>query len=147
MSWEPWKKATMPKRRLGQKHMTPFTMINHHCESSWFIMVLHNDHSPWCFIMMSHDGSSWLMMMKDPYASSWIIIMNRDDSSLWRAVQPWKYSFQGGHVLFAMGPMTFSKASFCQGRLFAMASIAFLTPFCHGSHSICPCWDVHNGMM
>jgi len=38
-----------------------------------------------------------------------------------------------------------SKISFCHGLLFAMAPMAVVTPFHHGSHGIFPCQDCQNG--
>ena len=47
-------------------------------------------------------------------------------------------------ALFTLGAMTFSKAPVYHVRISAMAPIAFVAPFCHGSHGIFPCRDLQN---
>ena len=129
----------------------------------WPVMMIH-DESWWLIMMLYHDdSSSWIIMMHH-YDPSWWIMMNHDDSTWWIMMThhyeapcgPEKIPFRAVMCFLQWEPWHVSKASFCHGRLVAMAPMAFVhaetpLPFvtipicdhCHlyGAHGAHGNWD------
>ena len=95
--------------------------MTHHDDSSRSIPMNHADPSSWITTMNHDDSSWWMIIMQHRDESWWVIMMKHDDSPLWSTVRPWKDSFQGFMVFFAMGTMTFFQSAFVPWLLFAMA--------------------------